>query len=279
VFHEIYGMGAAGEQRLGDADAIRARKLARWPDNLGYSAAPHTLYTLDADMVRALLERARAAGALTTLHLAEHPAERRFLADGGGPFARFLESKGANLAEYRPPGSDPVRYAESLGALSPGVLCVHLADARRDELDRVAAAGAPVVLCPRSNLHISVKLPPLLDILDAGIRPALGTDSLASCASLDVLEEARTLAERFPTVPARTLLAMLTAWGATALGFDDRLGTLSEGKCPGVVAFEHAAGAAPADPERFILAAGKRTAPERNVLSRPRPILHSSEAA
>jgi cytosine/adenosine deaminase-related metal-dependent hydrolase len=279
VFHEVYGMGAAGEQRLRDADAIRERKRPGWPDNLGYSVAPHTLYTLGPELVRALLARARDAGALTTLHLAEHPAERKFLADGGGPFARFLESKGANLAEFSPPGTDPVRYAESLGALSPDVLCVHLADARPDELERVASAGAPVALCPRSNLHISVKLPPLLDILDAGLRPALGTDSLASCASLDVLEEARTLAERFPTVPARTLLAMLTSWGAAALRLDDRLGTLAPGKSPGVVAFEHAPGAVPDDPERFILSAGKRTAPERDVLSRPPSILQPSEAA
>lgn len=271
VFHEVYGMREAGEQRLRDADAARDARRASWPDNLSYTLGPHTLYTLHSELAQELLARARGAGELTTLHLAEHPAERKFLMDGGGPFARFVESKGGNLAEFTPPALDPVRYAKELGALAQDVLLVHLADARREELDLVAEARAPVVLCPRSNLHISVKLPPLLDMLEAGLQPALGTDSLASCSSLDVLEEARTLAERFPTVPARTLIAMLTSYGAAALRLADRLGQLAPGRSPGVVAFEHD-GAAPADPERFVISRAPRA---RNILSRPHPTIRS----
>jgi cytosine/adenosine deaminase-related metal-dependent hydrolase len=109
-----------------------------------------------------------------------------------------------------------------------------------------------VVLCPRSNLHIEVKLPPLLELLQAGILPGLGTDSLASCASLDVLEDARALFERFPSVAPRTLIAMATSFGAGVLDLSDRVGSLRPGLAPGVLAFEHAA-APPQDPERFVL--------------------------
>ena len=97
----------------------------------------------------------------------------------------------------------PVELADRLGALGPHVLAVHLTDAHPEELARVAERGAPVVLCPRSNLYIELRSPPLLAMRAAGIAPALGTDSLASNASLDVLAEARALADRFPTVPAR----------------------------------------------------------------------------
>jgi cytosine/adenosine deaminase-related metal-dependent hydrolase len=270
IFHEVYGMGEAGTQRLREADSLRERLGSRWPRNLAYAPAPHTLYTLHPELVATLLARARSAGPLTTLHLAEHPAERKFLLDRGGPFARFVESKGGDLTEFTPPATDPVRYARQLGALASDVLLVHLADARDDELALVAEAGAPVVLCPRSNLHISVKLPPLLAMLDVGIRPALGTDSLASCASLDVVEEARALSERFPTVPPRTLVAMLTGWGADALGFGAQLGQLAVGRSPGIVAFEHAPGAAPSEPEKFVIS---RAPSARSVLSRPRPQL------
>jgi cytosine/adenosine deaminase-related metal-dependent hydrolase len=111
-------------------------------------------------------------------------------------------------------------------------------------------------------------------MLEVGLRPALGTDSLASCASLDVLEEARALHERFPSVPPRTLLAMATCFGAEALGLGTALGTLAEGKRPGVIAFEHVAGAPPADPERFVLS---RRSSSRKVLARPCSVI--SEAA
>jgi aminodeoxyfutalosine deaminase len=142
---------------------------------------------------------------------------------------------------------------------------VHLTDARPEELARVAAAGSPVVLCPRSNLHIELKLPPLLDILAAGIRPGLGTDSLASNASLDPLAEARALSQRFPSVPPATLLAMATGWGADALGFSKLLGRLEPGLFPGLLAFAHGA-EPPSDPERFVLA---HPHPARQVVSRP----------
>jgi cytosine/adenosine deaminase-related metal-dependent hydrolase len=158
-----------------------------------------------------------------------------------------------------------VQYVDQLGALGPQTLCVHLTDARPDELAIVAARGCPVVLCPRSNLHIEVRLPPLLDILNAGLKPGLGTDSLASCASLDPLAEARALQKRFPTVAPLQLLAMATAWGADALGLGVVLGRLDVGSYPGVIAFEHGAGA-PVDPARFVL---EHERAPRRVLSRP----------
>lgn len=272
VFHEVFGSRrASAEAMLERARAARAA-LTPWPRALGYALAPHTLYTLHPEVARRVLadvrsDDARSSGALTALHLCEHPAERKLLLDGGGPFSAFLKERGV-AADWEPPGLDPVRYAESLGALAPDVLCVHLTEALPEELARVAAARAPVVLCPRSNLHIEVKLPPLVALLAAGIRPALGTDSLASCPSLDVLEDARALAERFSSVPARTLLAMATSYGAEALGLSSTLGTLAVGKAPGVLAFGHGA-SAPADPERFLLS---RTTRDRVVLAQPGPV-------
>jgi len=265
VFHEIFGLrreqGAARLQR-----AVEERALhANWPDNLGYALAPHTPFTLHPETLREIVRRVRAQNELTSIHLCEHSAERAFLQHGGGPFAEFLASRGADAIDWDPPGMDPVRYASSLGVLGKDALCVHLADAREDEIAIVAQAGAAVVLCPRSNLHIELRLPPLQALLEAGIEPALGTDSLASCASLDVLEDARTLAERFPSVPARTLLAMATSFGAKLLRLDAELGTLAPGKRPGLLAFEHQ-GEAPRDPERFVLS---RRARARSVLARP----------
>jgi len=257
---------ASGEGMLEQAEKARAA-VSSWPASLSYAVAPHTTYTLHPDVLKATLARARAARELTTLHLCEHPAERKLLLDGGGPFAEFLAARGV-VADWAPPRLDPIRYAKSLGALAPDVLCVHLTEAQPDELRELAASGAKVVLCPRSNLHIEVKLPPLVALLEAGIQPALGTDSLASCPSLDVLEDARALGERFSSVPARTLLAMATSYGAAALGYEDTLGTLAPGKAPGVLAFGHGA-SAPIDPERFLLS---RTTRDRSVLAFPGPV-------
>lgn len=274
VFHEVFGSRRESAQAmLAGAKAARAA-IKDWPANASYSLAPHTLYTLHPDVLKAVLAEARAGSSeLTSLHLCEHPAERKLLLDGGGPFAEFLKERGI-VADWPPPGLDPVRYADALGALGPDVLCVHLTEAQPEELAVLVASGAPVVLCPRSNLHIEVKLPPLVAILAAGIKPALGTDSLASCPSLDVLEDARALAERFHSVPPRTLIAMATSYGAAALGLSATLGTLAAGMAPGVIAFPHGA-SAPADPEKFLLS---RTTRDRVVLAPPGPAF-TQEAA
>ncbi len=272
VFHEIAGLRRdGGEAKLAQAEA-RRRELGAWPAQLRYAPAAHTPYTVHPQIVREILRRARELGARSSLHLCEHAAERAYLASGAGPVADFFAALGVAAPDWSVPGIDPVRYAAELGALSPDVLCVHLTDARPDELAAVAGAGAPVVLCPRSNLHIELRLPPLPAMLELGLRPALGTDSLASSPSLDVLQEARALAHRFAAVPARTLIAMATSYGAEALGLQQEVGRLAPGLAPGVLAFEHAE-PAPSDPERFVLsgAASRRQMLARPDLRRTRP--------
>jgi cytosine/adenosine deaminase-related metal-dependent hydrolase len=253
VFAEVFGLGRGAAEAMREGLRARVAALGALPANLAVTLAPHTAYTLHADVLMALCDEARTTGALTSLHLAEHAAERAFLRDGSGPFAEFLRARGVPLAAHVAPGIDAVRHAQACGALGPHVLAVHLADAREDELAILAETQTPVVLCPRSNLHIELRLPPLEQILRAGIRPGLGTDSLASAPSLDVLAEARALRARFPRVSARALVAMATGWGARALGVEDVAGTFAPGRTPGVVAFAPAAGAVPNDPEAWLL--------------------------
>jgi cytosine/adenosine deaminase-related metal-dependent hydrolase len=265
VFHEVFGMRKDTAEVMLAMAVEEREKFGPWPAQLRYALAPHTPYTLHPEILQDIVARCRAQRVRTSLHLCEHAAERAFLETGGGPFRDWLLSRDASALDWQPPGCGSVAYATQLGVLGPEVIVVHVTDARPHELQQLAAAGSPVVLCPRSNLHIELKLPPLLDILRAGIQPGLGTDSLASNASLDPLAEARALEQRFPSVPAKTLLAMACAWGAEVLGLGHVLGRLRPGSYPGVLAFEHSA-SAPADPERYVLQSADGA---RRVVSRP----------
>ncbi len=240
VFHEVFGVHKEPlEARVAAMPRAVEETVGSWPGpDLAYAPAPHTLYTTQRAVVERLVREARDRGVRTTVHLCEHPAERSFLERGAGPLVVFFERR-LKLPEGGVPwpGKSPVAYADDLGALGPHVLAVHLADARSEELDLVARRGAPVVFCPRSNLYIETRLPPLIAALAAGIVPALGTDSLASNASLDVLAEARALADRFPGVAAKDLVRMATWQGAQALERPD-LGRIARGAKPGLVAIE-----------------------------------------
>jgi aminodeoxyfutalosine deaminase len=256
IFHEVFGVAREGVMRrtaslVADVD----EKIGRWTSpgksGLSYALAVHTLYTTHPDAVRAIVLHAKEHGRRTSIHLAEHAAERRALEHGDGPVPTWLASRiRLPTSEQSWPMKGPIALATELGVLAPHVLLVHLADAREAELARVAESGAPVVLCPRSNLFIEARLPPLLAARAAGITPALGTDSLASNASLDVLAEARALADRFRDVPAADLVAMATWNGARALGVD-RVGRVARGAAPGLFAIEGELGALA--PSAFVL--------------------------
>jgi cytosine/adenosine deaminase-related metal-dependent hydrolase len=111
------------------------------------------------------------------------------------------------------------------------------------------ASGATVVLCPRSNRHVSGALPDLPRLLAAGIPLAVGTDSLASSPSLSPLEELAVLHRAFPEVAPARLLAL--AWNGAAVGFPG-VGRLAAGSSPGVLAAP-LGGEDPADPFAWLL--------------------------
>ncbi len=236
VFHEVLGVRDDGLARAAET----REAFGPWPSpDLVYAPSPHTLFTTPGPIVREVMERARDSHVRVSLHLCEHAAERAAIERGSGPVAEWFTRMGI---EREWPLRPIVDVAADLGALGPDVLLVHLTEARLAELDAIARSGARVALCPRSNLHIETRLPPLLSVRSAGIEPALGTDSLASNSSLDVLEEARAVRDRFPQVPARELVQMATWNGAGALGRPD-LGRLVKGARPGLLAIDGDPGA------------------------------------
>jgi len=257
VFHEVFG-AREPPLRAAVAELAKAREevVGAWPTaDLTYAPAPHTLYTTHPAVVRELAQKARDGAGLTTLHLAEHPMERRALEMADGPVVEWLHARTRGAADDFPwPRLSPLAFADQLGALGPHILSVHLTDARPDEMRLLAEREAKVVLCPRSNLYIQLTLPPVVALCAAGVALALGTDSLASNASLDVLAEAVALRDRFPTIPAEKLVQMATWNGARALRRDD-LGRIAKGARPGIAAIEGDVG--DVEPCAFLLSGVK----------------------
>ncbi len=70
--------------------------------------------------------------------------------------------------------------------LKPSYL-VHMTKATTKDMRKVAEAGIPVVVCPRSNLFFG-KIPPLRKLVEAGVTVALGTDNAMTCLP-DMLAE------------------------------------------------------------------------------------------
>ncbi len=159
-------------------------------------ATPHAPYSTHADTIRDVAARGRP----WTIHVDEDEAEREFLFSGGGAWLNMLLAAGRDLRGWRPPGLTPVRYLDSLGVLGPNALLVHCTLTRDTDLDLLAERGVTVCICPRSNLHITRRLPDVMGLFDRGVRVVIGTDSLLSAPDLDVRNEVAVLQEAFPAV-------------------------------------------------------------------------------
>ncbi len=242
LFHEIYGFT---EARAGEALRLAAEARARLgPPGPGLRVAPspHAVYSTHPATVEALLRAGPAS-----IHLSEVEDERRFTAEAAGPFAELVLRLGLPPGALRPFARSPV--AAVAGALGPGTLVVHAVDLDDEDRALLSRSGATVVLCPRSNRHVSGRLPDLPRLLAAGIPLAVGTDSLASSPSLAPLDELRTLRAAFPGVEPGALLAL--AWNGAAVGAP-AVGRLSPGAAPGVL-LAPLDGPVPEDPAAWLL--------------------------
>jgi aminodeoxyfutalosine deaminase len=156
---------------------------------------------------------------------------------------------------FTPAAASPVRYCDSLGLLHPGLVAAHGVQVDAPDRELLAKRGVHVVLCPRSNARLGVGTADVPALAAAGVRLALGSDSLASSPSLDVLDDALLLHRQFPELEAAAILRAATLGGAEALGFPE-LGAIAPGRR---AAFAYApAASAPADPEAFLLSGEAR---------------------
>ncbi|MGH2486358.1 MAG: amidohydrolase family protein, partial [Ktedonobacterales bacterium] len=169
------------------------------------------------------------------IHAAESPAETQWLLDGTGPIADTIyASAGWPITPHSAPGCSPVAYLERLGALAARPLLVHGVRVSHADLDLLARRSIPVAHCPRSNAWLGCGRMPYAAYEQAGVRVALGTDSLASAPSLSLWDEAAaayaTHRDAGDAVNLATLPRHATLDGAVALGVENDLGTLETGK-------------------------------------------------
>ncbi len=228
-FHELLGFrGGTGPSRA--ADAWRHADARSEAGGVRCGVAPHAPYSTAPDLIASIAAGLDAVPSRrSSVHLGESPEEVQLLAEGVGPWREMLEALEMWDAGWQVPRCSPVPYLEGLGGLHARMLLVHGTQFTSDDLARLAARGATLVLCARSNAWVGVGAPPVQEAWAAGIRVALGTDSLASVADMDMFSELEALRALAPAVPAAWLLRAATQGGADALGFA-HLGAIEPGR-------------------------------------------------
>jgi 5-methylthioadenosine/S-adenosylhomocysteine deaminase len=228
AYQEVFGPHPG--QREESLAGLRARmdgsaRYATGRVRLGLS--PHAPYTVSGPLYREVAEWARREGLPLAVHVAESRAESELLLGCSGRFAEGWRERRIPLPEDA--ACTPIEWLDRHGVLGERTLCIHAVQASEDDVQRLARRRSAVAHCPLSNAAHGHGSAPLASFLRHGIRVGVGTDSVLSVGRLDLLAEARA-ARALAGLDADTALALCTIGAARALGLEDEVGSLEEGK-------------------------------------------------
>ena len=140
-------------------------------------------------------------------------------------------------------GARPLARLQGLGLVDANLIAVHAVHVTEQEANLLAQEGCHVAHCPSSNLKLASGIATPDRLLKAGVNVGLGTDGAASNNRLDIFAEMRLAAllakgsgGDATALPAHTVLEMATVRAARALGLENRIGTLTPGKCADMAA-------------------------------------------
>lgn len=209
--------------------------------------APHAEYTTRPDLLHDAAALATQHDLRMHIHLSETASEHR-------------ECVGRH-------GKTPTRLLEEVGMLSRPITVAHGVHLTDDDTACLAAHGATLAHCAKSNLKLGSGIAPIVKYKRAGLSVAIGTDSAASNNALDMVDEMRMAAllakgagRDAGALPVAELLSMATRAGALSQGRAD-CGDIAEGFCADLVMLDLAdIGMCPAHAplSNYVYGAGSR---------------------
>jgi 5-methylthioadenosine/S-adenosylhomocysteine deaminase len=154
-------------------------------------------------------------------------------------YTHVYETRGQRLiarerfADY---GGSLIGYMDSVGLLGPRLNIVHSVWISREEIERLAAADAGIVLNQLSNCKLKSGIAPVLAMRQAGVRLGLGCDNCSGSDVQSVFQAMKmfclvaALSDPEPGIPlAHEVLHHATLGNARSAGLAERLGAIRPG--------------------------------------------------
>lgn len=158
--------------------------------------SPHAPYTVCGPQLERIAEFASDERLPLMMHAAESEAEDLFVREGCGTFADGLARRSI---EWNAPRMSTIAYLNQVGILRTRPLLAHCIRVDDADIEMIRATDSKVAHCPKSNAKLGHGRAPFAKFIAAGIAVGLGSDSVASNNTCDILEEAR-----FATLLARS---------------------------------------------------------------------------
>lgn len=186
-------------------------------DTISFNVGIHGLYTSNEEYVKKCVEYAKRKNLIIHMHFCENAQERNDI-----------------IRDYNVKEPSDVIAKDFCNVHSVLAHCVKLSD---KDIENLKKTNTYISHCPVSNLKLGCGIAPVSKMVENGLCVSLGTDGQGSGTNLDMFETMKFTAllqkginEEPRMLPAYEVLKMATINGAKALGLDNKIGTVAEGK-------------------------------------------------
>ena len=208
------------------------------------SIVPHAPYSVSDDLWELITPYFE--NKTVSIHNQETSFEDELFLQGTGDLVRMYALMKIDNTHYQPSKKSSLQTNFSKLSNAASIILVHNTFTKQDDIDFIKQQTTNYkfqtffCICINANQYIENALPPIDLFQKNNCNIVLGTDSLASNRSLNILDEMKTIQKYFPDISLQDLLKYATINGAKALQMDNESGSFEKGKKPGIVLIENA---------------------------------------
>lgn len=210
------GSEALGEERLSELKEL-IEKYKNYNDCITLNVGIHGLYTSSREYVQKCIKFAKENELLLHMHFCENTKE-----------VQDIE----NAYNEKPIDVLEKEFKDEK------IILAHAVKLNEEEIEKLAKnKSVSVSHCPVSNLKLGCGIANITKMLKEGINVSIGTDGQGSGTNLDLFESMKFAAllqkgisEEPTQMPAYEVLKLATINGAKALGLEEKIGSIEEGK-------------------------------------------------
>ncbi len=216
VSRTVLDVAGLGDEKLEELEKLIKEYNGKY-DNITLNIGVHGLYTTGRETVQKSIALAKKYNLPIHMHFCENEKET-------------IDIKEAyNVAS-------PVDVLKEYFTQTHNILA-HVVKVTDEEIEEMSKLDVSVAHCPVSNLRLGCGIAKIQKMLDKGINVSLGTDGQGSGSNLDMFDTMKFAGllqkgvfEDSANMDSYEVLKMATINGAKALGTEDTLGSIEEGK-------------------------------------------------
>jgi cytosine/adenosine deaminase-related metal-dependent hydrolase len=231
TFIEILGLNPANEKMMFDLSLPFLRMLQSL--GLAGSLAAHAPYSTSLQLIDRIAKFDKENNLPLSIHNQETEEETKFFLGQPNGFKDLYDFLKADISWFKAPGCSSLRsYINAFN--DQKTMLVHNTFSTKEDIETAVNKNCFFCFCPNANLYIENKLPDYNLFKEYQNSLCIGTDSLASNDSLDLVAEANVILKNSKAFSLETILQMMTSNNASALNVESEFGSLIPGKNSGL---------------------------------------------